>query len=643
MISWAKVKRILPTTIPIAISLILIVSFIILPIQASEPSQPQLEAAPMREPSQQQPPVIEGHGTGFMPPAMDLSHLTGQQMPEGFVAGEPLVGQPPDSFDWRITDKVTSVNDQGACGSCYAFASIANIESKMLIDGAAALPDPDYSENNAKECNYWETANIDGGTSCSGGNFLIMANWFSKKGTVLESCDPYVASDVACTSICTYPYAARDVACTSTCTYQKTLLDWRIICGDVVPDTNVLKNYIQTYGPVYTSMYAGDPGTVWGNEFASYVGSYTLYYSGTETPNHAVLVVGWDNSLSYDGGTGAWIVKNSWGTGWGDGGYFTIAYGSASIGMNSSFIYDWQDYDGNGQVMYYDECGLTTGWGQLGGGNTTCWGLCKFIPSSDTYVKRVEFWTTDVTTDIEVYIYDDFDGTNLSNLLASKLDNNFSEAGYHSVEVDTPLPVTTGDDVIAVVKFTNSSYGYPVAADNKGPNEIGRTYISLTGDSWTDLGGAYADDVAIRLRTSALVEELQAEAGGPYSGVVDEDIAISGSASGGASPYTYAWDLDNDGVYDDAVGQSITHSWSVADTYTIGLQVTDGASATATDTATVVVSESDWNPWDDDGVISDEEISLAEWHWATNTPINGHTITDAEISLLEYQWATGGV
>ncbi|RJS84016.1 hypothetical protein CW713_03245 [Methanophagales archaeon] len=62
------------------------------------------------------------------------------------------------------------------------------------------------------------------------------------------------------------------------------------------------------------------------------------------------------------------------------------------------------------------------------------------------------------------------------------------------------------------------------------------------------------------------------------------------------------------------------------------------------ETAMISVSpKADWNTWDDDGVITDEEISLAEWYWATSTPKNGHVITNSEISLLEYQWATGEV
>jgi len=460
--------------------------------------------------------------TGFIPPPMDLSHLTGQKKPDSFVFQAT-----PSSWDWRTQGKVTPVGDQGGCGACYAFASIGNIESKMLIDDAGTY---DFSENNAKECNWHETADINGGSSCSGGNYFITANLFSKKGTVLESCDPYVGSDVDCKS---------------TCPYQKTLLDWRIICGNVMPSTNVLKAYIQTYGPVYTSIYAGVPGTSWGEEFGSYDGSYTLYYDGPWQPNHAVLIVGWDDTLIHAGGSGGWIVKNSWGIDWGgtcgygsEKGYFTIDYLSASIGMYSSFMYDWQDYDSSGGIMYYDEGGWWDSWG-WGEGYPTAWGLCRFIPTSDTEVTRVEFWTTDVTTDIDIYIYDDFDGTALSNPLAQKLNNSFSEAGYHSVALDLPLAVTGGDDVIAVVRFTNSSVGYPIPIDTANPShETGRTYYNREGPghTWWDMGSTNGYDVAIRLRTSKsaappMVTTSDATDVGVNSATLNGDLDDLGTAS----------------------------------------------------------------------------------------------------------------
>jgi uncharacterized repeat protein (TIGR01451 family) len=413
--------------------------------------------------------------TGFVPPAMDLSHLTGQSMPGGIKANVL-----PSSFDWRDNggNYVTSVKDQSTCGSCYTFAALGNIESKLLIDGAGAF---DFSENNAKECNWDEVNDVDGGTSCGGGNYFVLASLFSQKGTVLESCDPYVPSDVDCKS---------------TCPYQKTLLDWRIISYEVA-DTNVLKQYIYTHGPVFTALYAGGDDA-WGTELNNYDGSYTLYYAGSESTNHAVLIVGWDDSLSHAGsGSGGWIVKNSWGAGWGDGGYFTIAYGSASIGTSSSFTHDWQDYDTSGDIMYYDE----GGWGGYWGYNTTGWGLVKFTPASNTNVTRVEFWTTDATTDVDVYLYDDFDGTTASNKLAEALNNSFDEAGYHSVALSTPVPVTSGDDVVAVVKFTTASFDHPVPLDYYGPNETGRTYVSSDGSSWSEA----SKDVAIRLRTSTNV------------------------------------------------------------------------------------------------------------------------------------------
>jgi uncharacterized repeat protein (TIGR01451 family) len=473
-------------------ALLFAVAFLVLAYALGVPRQgltqePALQSAPTR-------PAAQGTrrpGTGFVPPVMDLSHLTGQRMPAR-LRSQAL----PVSWDWRAQGKVTSVRDQGSCGACYAFAALGNIESKLLIHDAVVH---DFSENNAKECNWREQSGFEYPPgfpwgSCDGGNYDMMANLFSKKGTVLDSCDPYV------------PW---DAACNDTCAYQTALLDWRIISGPSVPDTEVLKSYIQDHGPVYTSMY------VWpGSEFYNYDGSYTLYYDGPypEPPwaptNHAVLIVGWDDTLPHAGGMGGWIVKNSWGTGWGgpcgygtEGGYFTIAYGSANTGMDSSFMYDWQDYDSSGDVLHYDEGGNSNAWGC---GAITAWGLAKFIPSSNTYVTRVEFWTSDVTTDVDVYLYDGFDGTGPSNLLDQELNNSFDEAGYYSVALDSPLAVIGGDDIVAVVKFTNASFTFPIVADEYGPGETGRTYISCDGSSgsWTDLGAYDDDDVAIRLRTS---------------------------------------------------------------------------------------------------------------------------------------------
>ncbi|MDF1515912.1 MAG: C1 family peptidase, partial [Anaerolineae bacterium] len=288
------------------------------------------------------------HAKGYIAPAMDLAHMEAQA-----EAGAQNTSVLPTMFDWRHVggkNYVSPVKNQGACGACYAFSAIGGFESRMMIDGASTYPGPDFSENHAKECNWHQLNGSTGAGSCIGGNSQMMANLYTTKGTVLESTDPYTTAFTTCNT----PMGP----------YETTLLGWHAISGDWVPATTYLKQYLYDNGPVSVAVYAGDDDP-WNTQFGSHSGTTPLYYTGalTDTVNHGVLLVGWDDTLTHPGGSGAWIFKNSWGTGWGDDGYGYIAYGSANFGKFASYIGDWQVDDPNGGLLYYDEAGATGGSG----------------------------------------------------------------------------------------------------------------------------------------------------------------------------------------------------------------------------------------------------------------------------------------
>jgi C1A family cysteine protease len=209
----------------------------------------------------------------------------------------------PASWDWRQHGGVTPVKNQASCGGCWAFSTIGTAEAMILLKTGVTA---DLSEQELISCN-------NSGWSCSGGNYAF--DMLVNSGAVGEGCFPYQAANVPCQSGCPYLYK---------------LNSWGYVGNYYsVPSVSAIKNAIYTYGPISVCVAVD-------SYFQAYSGG--VFNANTATQiDHAVMLVGWDDA------NGCWIMKNSWGTGWGESGYMRIAYGCDLIGYASAYaIYSTQ-------------------------------------------------------------------------------------------------------------------------------------------------------------------------------------------------------------------------------------------------------------------------------------------------------------
>jgi len=203
------------------------------------------------------------------------------------------VDQLPDSIDWREKNIITPVKNQGACGSCWAFATVEGVESCVAKDTGRLLTlsaqDVTSCTKNPQHC---------GGTGgCGGATYELGYEQVAKDG---------VASEAA------YPYTAQTGTCKTTVAKTARIKGYVKLIENNYTD---LINAIATVGPIAVSVDAGPWGSYRSGVFTGCPGT-----GRNVIINHAVQLVGYgvENNTPY------WLVRNSWGASWGDRGYIKI-------------------------------------------------------------------------------------------------------------------------------------------------------------------------------------------------------------------------------------------------------------------------------------------------------------------------------
>jgi cathepsin L len=200
------------------------------------------------------------------------------------------VGALPDQVDWREKGYVTGVKDQGQCGSCWSFGTTGTLEGQWFAKTGNLVS---LSEQNLVDCD------TDWDMGCNGGLPTYAYQYIIKNGIDTEK---------------SYPYTARDGNCKfNPANVGANMTDFVEIEKD---SEDALKTAVATVGPIAVGIDASH------FSFQLYSGGvYDEPRCSSTRLDHAVLVIGYGT----EGGKDYWLVKNSWGTSWGEDGYIKMS------------------------------------------------------------------------------------------------------------------------------------------------------------------------------------------------------------------------------------------------------------------------------------------------------------------------------
>lgn len=372
----------------------------------------------------------------------------------------------PTKYDLRENARVSGIRNQGNNGTCWAFAALSAMESTLLPE-----------EKWQFAVDHMTIANAFNLTQKEGGDYTMgMAYLASWQGPVRGEDDPY-----------------GDGRTDASLEAVKHVQEIQIIAAK---DYEKIKEAVFKYGGVQTSIYSSLRSATSVSEY--YNPQTSAYcYIGTEKPNHDVVIVGWDDNYSKDNfsvnleGDGAFICQNSWGSSFGEQGYFYISYYDTNIGThNVSYtrIDSAENYD---HIYQSDLCGWV---GQLGYNKESVFGANVFTAESDEILEAISFYAIGKDTEYELFVVPDFTDMESLNERIPVASGKLSNAGYYTIDFSQEIAINAGEKYAVVLHVITPDAVHPLAIEYAADRatayvttDDGEGYISTNGTDWEDV------------------------------------------------------------------------------------------------------------------------------------------------------------
>ena len=422
----------------------------------------------------------------------------------------------PDSFDLRTKGLVTAVKDQYNYGTCWSFAALASLEGSL----ADKTPEVDLSEwilsyNTYADSYGFPLNDVNENLFDQGAGYTkIAAMLMNGIGSVPEGCNDYYYGDESITeNQCSAADWQENRFCQTTECIK--LPYWGYGFEEFSSQIKAVQNAVYNGHSLYMSYTSDD--AYFEPEYNCYYRGYPEYDESIEYFSHAVTIIGWDdnypaeNFMNAPEIDGAWLCKNSWGTDWGDNGYFWISYAEPSI--NDLFYLTGSPVSQYRNIEQYDQYGYWNSVAISGGeyGDDHIYAANVFTADTDCYITAAMICTamTDEYYEITVYTGLDDPADPDSGIPSSVTSGSTDEIGYHTVDLDEPVFVAAGD-TYALTVYLSGETGYhmacegasmyyteyddgSVAYDKDSLFDIlndtaveGQSFCSTDGDNWND-------------------------------------------------------------------------------------------------------------------------------------------------------------